>query len=204
MICYLDMVSHEAPQHSKTGPKWKPHAVRIALAIENDADEITDKLLALVEPQAPCDDGWITRYGVRRAELGATATSPSELISGMWFQYLKEAPALVAHNYPFHRDVLVGLLDDAGAALVASTIRGFDGYCTMRGATDVCRIPPSKGSAFKPPRLAEAWEFFTGTPMKPIETLTWREVALQQLNAVRTVHWGIQRKGVPPLIEASE
>lgn len=196
---YLDMVSSEPPQHrgkDKAAPPWRPHGVRIAAAVEHDTGRTIEAvLIGFVTPAASwrMDDHWIARYrGV--LDSSTPGAAPASIIAGApWL--LDTAATFVGHNAPFHRDVLDGLIADAGGPPGQR-----DWFCTMREATDICRIPPGKSGGSKPPNIREAYRFFTAAELVPAGELPAREAALQQLNAIRTVYWGIRRWGIPDLI----
>jgi hypothetical protein len=198
MRVYVDMVSSEPPQHrgkDRTAPPWRPHGVRIAAAVERDADNtISDVLLAYI-PAGPSwrfDTTWVGKY------LG----SPNDLDRRTPGSIVDESPWLfgpysvfIGHVASFHRDVLTGLVEDAGGP--PGEREWFD---TARGAEPICNIPAKNRGGTKVPSLIEAFQFFNGPMGDEAEILPARAMALRQLNRIRTVYWGIRRWGLPDAI----
>lgn len=193
-VCYLDMVSTEAPQHR--AEPWFPHAARVALTVEEDRQPI-QTICALVLPEMvwPTDDVWIIRYGglpdwEQALAVGAVADMVSAALEGVHM--------MVAHNWQFHREVMQALMFDAAGAAWMPTP-----FCdTMREAAAACAIPSKSGRGYKSPSLAEAYLHFAGKPLEPIEGMAWRQAALRQINALRAVYWGMEGWGKPTGIVA--
>ena len=195
MRIYIDMVSSEPPQHrgkDRTAPPWRPHAVRIAAAVEEESgNAIGGVLIATLTPAGSwrCDLEWIGRY--MGNSDGLVGTTPASIVAASPWLFDPDA-IFVGHNAPFHRMVLDGLIQDAGGPPGER-----DWFDTMREAEPVCCLPARGRSGTKAPSLAEAYGFFTGSGMAPAASLPAREAALGQLNAVRAVYWGIRRWGMP-------
>lgn len=197
MIAYLDMVSAQQPPYGD-GP-WRAHAVRIALAIEQDRQIISTIVRrVLTPPETAIDPGWCARYGVTAAgvEDAQPVVQVGVEVAGELASATLAAGApliMCAHFERFHRRVLVGLMTDAAQPYPDATW-----FCTMRQSMDACRLPMRNGRGFKSPNFGEAVAHFTGEQPRPIAGLTWQQVALQQLTGLRRIYWGINRWGLAP------
>ena len=189
-IAYLDTVSTAPPVYGRPEP-WRAHCIRVAVALEEDR-KIIATLLRLVDllPWVPIDPDWMTRYGV--AGLPAD-DAELPLIVAQNVSVMLAGATVVCQNQAFHRDVLLGLFEDAG-------IDGpdVDGHvCIMKTATPIVGARTVVGDKPKSPNLGESFKFFSGEVLPPVAGMAWKEAALVQLNAVRRVYWGINQWGVP-------
>ena len=151
MRIYLDMVSTEPPQYrgkDKSGAPWRAHAARIAMAVERDDRTaspfrprvaIETTLLALIQPPPPGQDGswavelpWIARYAGRIAADDGTIDAWAVVESlAPWLAAVAQPGGLIiAHNAPFHRSVLNGLIEDGGER----PRDDLEWFCTFHGA----------------------------------------------------------------------
>lgn len=194
-IAYIDTVSTAAPVHSKGPDKkpWEAHAMRIAIALEKDR-EIVGTLLALVEqPEGVAlDRDWCRRYGIADNLPGDEGEHIS-VVANNASVLLGAAKVFVAQSAAFHRDVLSGLLQDAQMEGAREWAPWYD---TMHEANAIVGAVNALGRR-KAPNITESYKFFTGETLPLIATLPWRLGALSQLNAVRTVYWGLQGWGRP-------
>ncbi len=201
MRIYLDMVSTEPPQYrgkDKSGAPWRAHAARIAMAVERDDRTIETTLLALIQPPPPGQDGswavelpWIARYAGRIAADDGTIDAWAVVESlAPWLAAVAQPGGLIiAHNAPFHRSVLNGLIEDGGER----PRDDLEWFCTFHGAN----VPYMRS-----PSLLTAYNVMTGQQVdRPTAELPWREAALQQINMVRAVYWAIREWGLPAPID---
>lgn len=80
-----------------------------------------------------------------------------DVAMSLFAQLAERASIIVAHNFDFDNAVIGG---EFGRMGWTDPFVGRDVVCTMRRATDICRIPGRKG--FKWPSLAEAYQHFHG------------------------------------------
>ena len=67
---------------------------------------------------------------------------------------LTEAGLMIAHGMQFDMRVLTGEFDRTN---ILSDIRTVERFCTMRGTTEFCKLPKTRGSGFKWPKLSELY-----------------------------------------------
>jgi hypothetical protein len=196
-IAYIDTVSTAQPTHGSPEP-WRAHCIRVAVAIEEDR-KIVGTLLRLVRtaPNIIVDYKWTARYGVDPYAKAEPENHP--LIVAQNLSVMLAGALVVCQNQAFHRDVLLGLFEDAGTD--GPTMAGH--YCIQSAARPIVDARTMHGKP-KAPNIEESFTFFTGDAMPMITALGWREAALLQLNAIRAVYWGINCLGAPAdLIEAA-
>lgn len=188
-IAYIDTVSTAQPTHG--AEPWRAHCIRVAIALEEDR-KIVGTVLMLVDPLAgvPIDPAWTTRYGV--AGIPADDTKPPVLVAQVVCKMIAGA-ICVAQNHAFHRDVLGGLFEDAGVE--GPEVAGH--YCIQKEARPLVDARTMHGKK-KAPTIAESYLHFTKEAMPWAVGMPWRDAALVQLNAVRTVFWALQEWGTPP------
>jgi len=192
-IAYLDTVSTSAPVHGSP-ERWRAHAIRVAVALEEDR-RIVGTLLRLVMPDrlVVIDPKWTARYGVNAVDANqASEEGESPLIVAQNLSVMIAGAMIVCQNQAFHRDVLLGLFEDAGTD--GPAVAGH--YCIQSAARPIIDARTVHGKP-KAPNIWESFKFFTGDAVPVITTLGWREAALLQLNAIRAVYWGIHRLGAP-------
>jgi len=198
MRIYLDMVSTEPPRYrgkDKSGAPWRAHAARIAMAVERDDRTIETTLLTLLRPLQPTGEGWpidlpwITRYA-GRIDDGDNTIEPWAVVDSLRPWLAAAAGPLgqiVAHNAPFHRSVLGGLIKDGGGFPGADD--ELEWFCTMQNASV---------AGMRQPSLLNAHTYLTGRRVDHVAAeLPWDAAALQQINVLRAVYWAIRDWGYP-------
>lgn len=192
MKCYVDMVSSAAPPRGNEGHKVSP--IRIALAVEDDDKQIVRTVVRrIIAPEdAKIDLNWCVAYGCPIGSI-ADAMDPV-VVAAEVAAALKGVSQATAHFVGFHRKQF----DDLMAPPRGGIDPILDWFCTMGRTADACRLPQRQGSGFKPPRLGEALEHYTGEGLPSADGMTWQQVALRQITAVRRVCWGYHRWGIAP------
>lgn len=171
----------------------QPHLVELGALLVSDQGRELARLEMLVRP-----DGWTipadaTRVHGITTERAAREGLPLEEVFAAFLALARSAEKLVAHNLDFDALVMRAAAARCGysrppAALAEDWTRGF---CTMRAATQVCRLPGRRGD-YKWPSLAEAHAHFYGAPHEGAHG------ALADVIACRRVFEALHGRPVPP------
>lgn len=153
-------------------PLWKepsdhpdqPHVVDLACELW-DGDQMVDTLDVIVNPGVPIPDDMAALHGITTERAIAEGIAKAEAVQ-RFHDLARRAEMLAGHNISF--DVRMMRIETARV-----TGEKWDNplptYCTMRKATNLCRI--EKESARHPqdwkwPRLGEAIQHFFGEPFE--------------------------------------
>jgi DNA polymerase-3 subunit epsilon len=135
----------------------QPRMVQLAAVLSDPTGRVRGQLDVLILPE-----GWSVPVDATRVHglttddctaHGVRASSALKLLCEM----AGDASKIVAHNIDFDAFILDGEFRRAGIQDVLPTEKYF---CTMKAATDVCRLPGRRG--FKWPSLAEAHRHLCG------------------------------------------
>lgn len=136
-----------------------PHVVQLAWLLTDDRGRAVERETRLIAPdefEIPPD---ATRVHGITTEYARIHGEPLSTVLHRFALALTRADLLVAHNISFDLPVLQAefyrLHGSAGPGVMLRT----PGFCTMRSATEVCRIPSRFGSGFKWPSLDELHRF---------------------------------------------
>lgn len=173
-----------------------PHLVQLGALLVADGHE-SALFSCLIKP-----DGWeipaeaTNIHGITNEMCHAAGLELVDALS-FFLELTRLAGKLVAHNYEFD----ACLLDIEYRRLGQQGFLFNDGrqFCTMKAATDICKIQgthggngesPRAGSKLrtfvKYPKLTEAHEFFLGQPFEGVHT------AIGDVKACRAVHDAMQ------------
>lgn len=164
----------------------QPHLIRLALLLVGDqTHEIA--LCRLVWP-AP---GWEVTprasemNGITRERAADDGFPLSDVMVNLE-ALIARADRVVAYNMDFHWRVLERSSAESGIDLPASAER----ICAMRECTSVVKKPRNQpGGGFAWPKQAEAYQFFTGLELPPLN-IDPVERGLALVRGVRAIHEG--------------
>lgn len=173
----------------------QPHITQLAALLTDEAGNKLASLDLLVRP-----DGWtippdlqqLTGITMERAEQGGVP----ELVALSAFEALwRRASLRIAHNESFDARILrIGFKRFAG---ICDPDEWKDGpaKCTQVLSTPILKLPPTermiaagRGRQNKSPKLAEAYEFFTGKPLSGAHN------AMIDVMGVKAVWFAIQER----------
>jgi DNA polymerase III epsilon subunit-like protein len=136
----------------------QPRIVQLGAILFDDAERVVAELNVMVKPEGftippeASDVHGITTDRAERYGIGIAT------VLGMFGVLCSRAETLVAHNFDFDRLVVESEFCRQNARDRGIRALARSSYCTMRTATDVCRIPGPRG--YKWPNLQEAHRFF--------------------------------------------
>ena len=170
----------------RAGPEspTQPHLVQLgAILTDGKGREIDVPLSAIVKP-----NGWkipadaVRVHGISTKTASARGVKLHQVIDR--FDLLaKRAQLLVAHNLAFDLAIMTAAYARAG---LAHPFDGKDTYCTMKAATDICKLPGRYG--YKWPTLTEAvYHFFK-------EHFVDAHDALKDVRACSRVYFSLPRR----------
>lgn len=172
----------------------QPHITQIAALLTDEAGNKLASLDLLVRP-----DGWtiptelqeLTGITMERAEQGGVA----ELVALSAFEALwRRASVRIAHNESFDARILrIGFKRFGGTICDPDVWKAGPAKCTQILSSPILKLPPTekmiaagRGRANKPPKLAEAYQFFTG------KELSGAHNAMVDVMGVKAVWFAIQ------------
>jgi len=139
--------------------QW-PRLVQLAWARYDAAGNLEEARNFIVKPdgfKVPPDATRI--HGISDAEARRVGRDLGQVLDGFLEAATVPGTTLVAHNFDYDRNVVAGELIRARKPLAFLELAGI---CTMRGTTDLVRLPrPGGGFGFKWPTLEElhTWVF---------------------------------------------
>jgi DNA polymerase-3 subunit epsilon len=165
---------------------FTPEIVQIAAIVQDtESLRVLHELNLIVTPHGIVPDDIAAIHGIT-TELARKVGVHYGEAHGMFVELLEKADMVVAHNLEFDMQMLE--LNWTSAFFKASECLQ---YCTMRESIDIVALPPGEYhkvdySKHKPPKLREAYEFFTG------QSLQNAHDAMADVRACRDVYFGIQ------------
>jgi DNA polymerase III epsilon subunit-like protein len=160
----------------------QPHMVQLGAVLADMAGkEAAEPLSVIIRP-----DGWTIPREAARVHGITTdiALKQGRRLDAVLKQFdglAARAQMFVAHNFDFDSLVMRAAYIRAG---MAQPFTGKDSYCTMKQATDVCRLPGRYG--YKWPALTEAHTHFFG------EGFTEAHNALADVRACKRVFFALR------------
>ena len=175
----------------------QPHLVRLAWVVADTKDyKVTGQYCRLVKPQ----DGWVYEDSAIRAHnitprYALHVGLPQERVIGALIGALEGVERVCAFNLDFHEKVL----DHAAWECGLNWVDLFSEHtmsCAMRRSIEIVQKPSMRPGAgprdYAWPKFTEAYEFFTGEDMPPLDMdPVMRGVALA--NCVRIIDQGINQ-----------
>jgi len=188
------LVDHKAPHTAG----HQPRLVQLAALLEEDG-VVIGSLSAIIRPAkgVTIDAGAAAVHGITTERALARGVRLGSVLD-IFHNWTCQADLQVGHNIVFDAKVMAGELHRDGLTLPAAQLVGqLPQYCTMRAATEICRLPGPRG--FKWPKLSEAYYFAFAEP------LVQAHDALADLRATRRLYGWLQggaatpKDPIPPL-----
>lgn len=173
----FDQPSHDPNQ---------PHIVQLAASL---VDPETRATIASIDLIAHPTD-WIIPDVVTEIHGITTAHAmrvgvPESLILDTFLAMWRKADFRVAHNESFDaRIVRIAMARFGHLTELMDAFKEGPSYCTCTKTTAICKLPGKFG--FKKPKLTEAYQHFTGTPMEDAHS------ARADVDGCIAVYWAIQ------------
>lgn len=172
----------KAPDHAD-----QPYLVQIAGALVNESERVLGSFNFVIEPfgfSIPVNVAEI--HGITDA-IASEYGLPLEFAVDTFRRYLDIADVLVAHNIEFDNNIM-------GTASVRSKIKlpvRANQFCTMKSATDICKIPSKRGGGYKWPKLIEAYQILVDP-----KGFEGAHDAMVDVQACVEVFFALKRRGV--------
>jgi DNA polymerase-3 subunit epsilon len=176
-------------------PDWKspsesenqPHIVQLgAILADAETREIISTMDVIIKP-----NGWVIPEEVSQVhgittekaiEVGIDEKEALETFLLMW-----DGCYRAAHNKTFDQRIIRIALKRFGTdEQCEAWANKDDHYCTMQAAKPVMQMGPKGRYGYKPPKLSEACEYFTGKPLENAHT------AMADARACMEVYWALQ------------
>lgn len=162
----------------------QPHIVQLGAILADDNRRVVAEMNLLVKPE-----GWTIPpeaaavHGIS-TELAAASGLRVQTVVKLFMQLVLRADLIVAHNLDFDRMLVMAELARMAEATDLDLMRNRSGFCTMRAATPIMRIPGRAG--YKWPNLREAYAHFVGGQFEGAHD------AMADVRACRSVYYGLQ------------
>lgn len=162
-----------------------PRLVQLAWICYDDQGERLESRNAVIKPEGFTIPAEVARiHGITQQlalEKGENLETVLEEFSGK----IDEAQALVGHNISFD-ECIVGAEFERLRMMTSLFLK--PKYCTMKTATDYCKLPAKKG--FKAPKLSELHQALFGTGFEHAHD------ALADVEATARCFWKLKELGI--------
>lgn len=190
-VLYLDSACFAFADRSMRGvTHWEPHCARIAAILADGDTTITD-ICHLIRPEAD----WLQKpdavpyhkaAGIDFQQDGVPAAVAATALKAL----VDEAELIVSFNAQFHQKVVGALFTDA--TLPRPPGLDLPWYCAMAESMPVVKLPTKNTSGYKPPKLTEAYKFFSAVDLP--NHVTWHPFGVTNAKAVRLIYRGLQKR----------
>lgn len=162
-----------------------PRLVQLAWIVYNDQGQVMKTRDVMIRPE-----GFTIPFEASRVHGITTAIAlekgcPIQDVMEEFAEQVDMAYALVGHNINFD-ECVVGAEFERLRMMTSLFLK--PKYCTMKSATDYCKLPAKKG--FKAPRLSELHQVLFGTDFDHAHN------ALADVEATARCFWELKKRGV--------
>ena len=113
-----------------------------------------------------------------------------KFVMGRFLKTLKHVDALIAHNISFDRSIVGSEMVRLGCESQLDLLLKTPNFCTMKSATDFCKLPGKFPGKYKWPNLQELHEKLTGKKFEDAHN------ALADIKATSTCYWMLKQHNV--------
>lgn len=183
-------------------PDWKSpsdgpdqHRVcQVAMLMTDDAGKHIAGQAFLIQPDRwpPMEEEAFEQHGLTIEHLNRYGVS-MDLVLPIFWAMLDQTTTLIGHNISFDKRMMrIEMKRRPPWRESLERLKEFPNFCTMRNAQKILKMPATVPMhktgrhGAKPPKLEEAYEFFTGAPMKSAHE------AMADVVACKRVYFGIQ------------
>lgn len=189
MLIFYDTETQGLPMWGEPSEHpGQPHLVQLAALLTEDDGHAVAQMNVIIKP-----DGWTIPDEV--AAIHGITTEKAlrcgvdlPVAMGMFAQMLARADKRIAHNNSFDDKIAKIAGHRAHLLGIRAVIESQPAYCTMKAATNVCRIlkaAPRSDTDWKWPKLAEAYKHFFG------EDLAGAHDAMIDVKACRRIYFAL-------------
>lgn len=178
LLVFLDVETSGLPLWNKpSSDPEQPHICQAAaVLVDEDTRDVISSFDMIAKP-----DGWIIPdetaeiHGITTERASEVGVNECLIVSAIW-ELCSRASHFVAHNAPFERRLIRIALKRFMGDDEADIWKLMPAKCTQKEATALMDLPPTaKMKAAgrhhkKTANLSEAYEFFTGEPLKEAHT----------------------------------
>jgi DNA polymerase III epsilon subunit-like protein len=139
---------------ARPGDHSQPEVLQLCAKMSQDG-KIVSSINVFVRGEKDIDEKAYETHRISRDFANAVGISRRQMVL-LFNQLAHQADVLVGHNVDFDQKMLTHAMIVEGGT--AEVFQKKASYCTMKAATDICKIPsPRKPGTFKWPSLAEAY-----------------------------------------------
>lgn len=160
MLLFFDTESTGLPGKDPVGHPNYPRLAQLAAIMVDPVsqDEVMRLDVVLYRDHIPASASAIHGITTEFAKnYGVNEGSALQIFDDM----VAVSDVIVAHNVQFDVKIVTSAMRVVFDDKTLDPFAGKNLFCTMRAATPVCKMPSRQGG-FKPPKLIEAHQFFTG------------------------------------------
>lgn len=169
-----------------SGDDCQPHICQKAAVLTDEHGNHLSSMNTLIYPNGwtiPDDLTAIHGITTSKAEAGGI---PASIALKMFLALWRQSDVRIGFNESFDaRMVRIGIKRDLQDEELAEEWKNGEKYCAMQKSRMICKIPNARGTGTKPPKLSEAYEFFTG------KELVGAHDAMTDVLATIDVYFGI-------------
>lgn len=198
MYLFYDTETTGLPDFKTPAEKFAAHPgiAQLAAILADEYYNIlgTFNLIVKQPESVPYSEDAAKVHGITKEMMNSYGVSP-KLATRLFIEAMQKPITLVAHNEAFDRKMLRIEMHRNGYGEQAEKLRGLPGECTMRLADPIMKMEPTDkmlAAGFnknKPPKLEEAYEYFTGKALENAHD------AMADARAVMEIHRIIKSKG---------
>lgn len=165
-ILFYDTETTGLPDWKKpSGDDCQPHIVQLgALLCDSEERTVLGGIDLIIKP-----DGWEIPQEVSKihgitTEKALSSGVPESLAVQLLFTLFEQSEIRVAHNKAFDQRIvrIASIRHGAADSQIEKWADKSDHECTMQLAKPIVKMPFKDKKGIKPPKLEEAYKFFTG------------------------------------------
>lgn len=133
----------------------QPHPVQLCCELVDENKRTMNVISVIVNPGIPSHPKALEKHGITD-EMTKQYGLSIKAATGLFLNFINRCDRLVAHNIDFDIIVTEAMIYRSGVNFDLNKYRSIPRVCTMKSATDVCRLPGKYGHKW--PKLSEAYE----------------------------------------------
>ena len=174
---------------SPSGDDCQPHLVQLAaLLVDLDDKKVIQSMDVIIKPdgwEIPDDESAVHGITTEHAEqVGIPEKLALEMFLSLWGQRMR-----ISHNKTFDQRIIrIATKRYCDEETIDAWAEKETHQCTMLQAKPIMQMPPKNRFGYKPPKLSEAYEFFTGNELEDAHT------ALADTTACMDIYFAMQER----------
>lgn len=135
----------------------QPYIVQLGLIL-SDKDQIHHKMSLIAKAHDREMNPYAQKVHGITVERCDTVGFNLEEILYILRGFLGKADEVISHNYEFDAKIIRIVCASVGDTLTHELFNNTPYFCTMKGSTELCKLPKKRGSGYKYPKLEELHE----------------------------------------------